>query len=234
MNSLLTRRSGTFTLQVLLSGRVQDALSGGAPKGGLVVRLIDPVTKDDYPLYGRVRSDGTFAFFGVPETAFPLIAHQSYHLQLEASAPNYQSKTLEIEVKQMADQPQPVTYSIPPQNIEPIQVYLFTDKNPQGLPQVDLSLKLERLPVRLHGRVVEAGKPMTGLANATLQLNTPSGSSTIKTDAQGNFKFPDPLPLVLSVDIKVSAPDFNNATLAYDLDYTQPVNSLLIELKKSS
>lgn len=233
MNSLLTKRSGTFTLQVLLSGHIQDALSGGAPKGRLVVRLIDPLTKDDYPLYGRVRSDGTFAFFGVPETAFPLISHQSYHLQLEASAPNYQSKTLEIEVKQMADQPQPVTYSIPLQNVEPMQVRLFTDKNPDGLPKAGILLGLDRTQVRLHGRVVDASKPTTGLVNTNLQLNTPSGLSTT-TDAQGNFKFPDPLPPVLSVDIKVSAPSFNNVTRTYDLDYTQPVNSLLIELKKPS
>ena len=66
-----TARSVTLAHQAIISGSVQDSLTGEAPRGALTVRLIDLDSGDDFPLAGKVLADGSFAFYSPPERALP-------------------------------------------------------------------------------------------------------------------------------------------------------------------
>jgi hypothetical protein len=221
-----TTRSATLTLQALVTGSVSDGLTGGVPRGALTVRLIDRDTEEDYPLAGRVLPDGTFAFYGAPETAFLGIAEQAYRLRLEASAPSYGPASFELDLGPAAGQPAPVTRAMPSGDA---RVRLFTGG---GLPRTEIRLTLDRNPVRLRGRVSVSDSPGEGVSGATVRLNPPAGPSAT-TDADGYFTFPAPLPVALTVEIEVSAADFENAQLRFEPDYTRLLNFLVVNLKRS-
>ena len=199
-------RSVTLPLQVLISGRVEDSLTPGeAPRSSLRVRLleIDSVTSEseDYPLRVNVGSDGTFAVFGVPETAFPRLDETTYHLRLEASAPNYEPATSDFDIDPIAGQPELGTRSVPLPGISDMAVKLFTS----GLPLTNIALSLQRKAVRLRGRVIELNDLSQGVENATVSVE---GSSSTVTGSDGKFEFPDPMPVQASIAITVSATDF--------------------------
>jgi hypothetical protein len=229
MSLPMTTRSGTLPVQALISGRVEDSLTSGAPRGALTVRLLDRDTGAEYPLAGRVLANGTFAFYGLPETAFPRLSVQTYHLRVEASAANYQADGVDLDLGPAAGQPALVTRPIPTPGIDDAQVQLFTGG---GLPRTDLALSLDRNAVRLKGQVLVSDDPTTGVANAQLTQNPPGGPSTT-ADADGNFEFPSPLPVVPSLTIQITAAGFEPSTITYEPDYTQPLNELTIPLKRS-
>ena len=225
-------RSATLSLQVLISGRVEDSLTPGeAPRSPLAVRLleIDPVTSksEDYPLKVKVCPDGTFAVFGVPETAFPKLDEKTYRLQLEASAPNYETTTSDvINIGPIAGQAELVARSIPLPEVPDTHVKLFT----RDLPRSNIPLSLQRKAVRLRGRVIELNDLSQGVDNATLSVT--DGPSAV-TDSDGKFEFSDPMPVKASISITVSATDFDNKIFEYELNYNQPINSLLISLTRT-
>ena len=253
-------RSATLPLQVLISGRAQDSLTPGeGPRSSLTVRLLelepptsesvdypygynneearaiggelldpeieptDRMVKGEFPLRVNVGSDGTFAIFGVPETAFPRIAEKTYHLRLEASAPNYEPETFDFDIGPIAGQPELVARSIPLPEVPDTHVKLFT----RDLPRSNIPLSLQRKAVRLRGRVIELNDLSQGVEKATVSVE--GGSSTV-TGRDGKFEFPDPMPVQASIAITVSATDFDNKTFEYELNYNQPINSLLISL----
>lgn len=224
-----TARSISLARQAIISGSVQDSLTGEAPRGILSVRLIDLDSGDDYPLAGKVLADGSFAFYAAPEKAFPRLAEQTYHLHVEANAPRYTSASFDFDVGPVAGQPAMVSVPVPTSGMDDIQVLLFTGG---GLPRTDLSLTLDREAVRLEGRVVVSTDPAAGVPNATVQQNPPGGDSTT-TDADGYFVFPNPLPVVLSLQLRASATDFEDSTLAFEPDYTRPTNQITVPLKPS-
>jgi hypothetical protein len=228
-------RSATLPLQVLISGRVQDSLAPGeAPRSPLTVRLlwIDPVTSEskDYSLKVKVCPDGTFAVFGIPETAFPKLDEKTYHLQLEASAPNYETVISDvIVIGPISGQPELVTRSVPFPGIPAIQVRLFTSND---LPLPDISLSLQRKAVRLRGRVIEQNDPSQGVGNATVSV---AGGPNTVTDLNGKFELPTPMPVQASITITASATatGFDKKTFDYELNYNQPINFLLINLTRT-
>ena len=229
MNLPPTTRSVTLALQSLISGRVEDGLTNGVPYGALTVRLIDLDTGQDYPLPGRVLPDGTFSFYGLPETAFPRLAEQTYHLRVEAGAPNYQPGTLDFDLGPVAGQPAPVARPVPIDGIPDINVPLFTAG---GLPHAGITLVLDRNAVRLRGQVHVSDDPTQFVAGASLELNPPS-ITTALAGGEGRFEFPDPLPVMESVTLQVMAPLFETANLTYEPDYSQPINDIQIGLKHS-
>lgn len=224
-----TTRSATLALQVLVSGTVQDSLTGAAPSAALQVRLVDRDIGDDYPLPSCVQPDGSFAFYGTPEKVFPGLAGRTYHLQVEASATYYQSGTFNFDVGPASGQPALVARPIPIASIADMQVRLFTGG---GVPRTGIALSLDRNQVRLRGQVRVSDDPTAGVAGAQLTLNPPAGPAAT-TDARGNFEFASPLPLSLVVTIEAKAAGFEDRTLQYEPDYTQPVNTLLVGLKRS-
>lgn len=223
-----TVRAATLDLQVVIAGRVRDGLTNGAPVGALTVELRDRDTGAPYPLRGRVLDDGSFAFYGRPETAFPLLAERTYRLQVVARAPRYQEATIALDLGPVAGQPAIVSQD-GPLGLRPMTRTRFTGG---GLPRAGLALTLGRVAVRLRGRVHVAGDPEAGVDAATVQVTTPPGPSGA-TDAAGRFLLPGPLPLAQSVRLTVSKAGFQTATLTLEPDYTVPVNAIQIGLARS-
>ncbi|MCA1994891.1 MAG: carboxypeptidase-like regulatory domain-containing protein [Coleofasciculus sp. S288] len=238
-------RSTTLPLQVLLSGRVEDSLKPGEPpRGALTIQLveIDAVTSEsrDVSLGKRIQADGTFAFFGLPETAFSRIAEQTYQMRLEVSVPNYQPGRFNFNLGAIPGQPERVNRVISLEGVPVTQVWLFTREGTPSagdppmvttLPLTNVLIQLQRNPVRLQGRVIDLNNPLQGIENATVAVT--DGANTT-TNHQGDFEFPEPMPLRESLQISVSAPNFDAKTLdRYELDYTQPINSVRISLRPS-
>jgi hypothetical protein len=224
-----TIRSITLARQAIISGRVLDGLTGVVPLGRITVRLLDRDTGDEFPLRGTVLADGHFAFHAAPEKAFPGLAERTYHLRVEASAPRYTLDGFDFDVGPVADQPAEVVVSVPTPGIQDLNVRLFTAG---GLPRTGISLTLDRDGVHLEGRVVVSSNPGVGVANATVQQNPPAGPSTT-TGSEGFFAFAAPLPIVLSLQLRISAASFENTMMTYELDYTRPTNQVTIPLKPS-
>lgn len=213
-------RSVILVRQVLVSGQVRDALTPErSPRGALRVRLLDRDSGAAYPLAGKVGSDGSYAFFGAPDTAFPLLASRPYRLRVEASAPGYVAASSDFDLAQTAGQPATVVYTPLYQPAAPTPVHLFTAALPR---RIDLTLS--RDAVRLRGRVVRADNPAAGVSGAQVA----AGAHTATTDAQGSFLLAGPLPVALSVPVTASAPGFASRVIDYEPDFTQPVNTLVI------
>lgn len=224
-----TVRSASFAQQAVVSGWVLDSLTGEAPRSPMAVRLIDRDSGKDYPLLGTTGPDGSFAFFASPETAFPRLAVQTYRLQVEAGAARYIPATFDFDAGPVAGQPAAVSIPVPTPGIANIEVRLF---NGGGLPQADISLSLDREPVRLAGRVVVSNDPTVGVDSATVQQNPPTGPSVV-AGPDGAFEFAGFLPVVLSLQLRISAAGFETSTLTFEPDYTRPTNQVTVLLKRS-
>lgn len=224
-----TARSITLACQAVVSGRVLDSLTGAAPRGILLVRLIDRDTGKAYSLLQTILSDGSFAFHAAPERVFPRLAVQTYHLRVEAGASSYTPDAFDFDVGPVAGQPATVSVPEPTPGIGALHVRLFTGG---GLPHTGINLSLDRQAVRLLGRVVVSTDPTAGVPGATIQQNPPGGDSTT-ADSGGFFAFSSPLPVVLSLQLRVSVTGFENTTMTYEPDYTRPTNQVTILLKPS-
>ncbi|NLS75693.1 MAG: hypothetical protein GXY76_00395 [Chloroflexi bacterium] len=224
-----TVRSVTLARQAVIWGRVTDSLTHAAPRGALRVRLLDRDTGEPYPLASAVLLDGSFAFHGPPERAFPRLAERAYHLRIEASGPRYAPAIADLDIGPAAGQPALVTAPPPTEGVGALRFRLFTGG---GLPIANLALALDRLAVRLEGRVVRSTDPAAGVAGATVQHTPPGGPSTA-TDLAGYFVFPDPLPVSLALPLEASKAGFDPATLAFAPDYDLAVNQVVIRLKPS-
>jgi hypothetical protein len=222
-----TVRSSTLATQALISGVVRDSLTGGPPRRPVDVQLIDRNTGDDFPLRKRVFDDGRFAFHGQPERAFPLLAQETYELRLLAGASSYGTATLDIDIGPVPDQPALISVPVEHAGIEDMQVRLFTG---DGLPRRELVLEIDRMPVDLMGRVHEASEHSEPVTGAMVSV----GEISAETDADGRFRLPDPLPVVQSVEVQVTADGFEPAVFDYEPDYTRTVNFLQIALVRES
>lgn len=218
-------RSAILVQQVLIYGSVRDGLTPDVgPRGALLVQLLDRDTGGDYPLKGKVLPDATYAFYGLPQTAFPLIASQTYHLRIEAAAPGYLASAIDFDLGPAANQPQVTSRPLALPQIPPMQVILFTAPNTLLPRRIDFML--DRSAVRLRGRVVQAANPAQGINNATIQ----AGAQTAATDAQGFYTFPLPLPVTLSLPITATANGFDPKTVTFEPDYTRAINELIFAL----
>ena len=220
-------RSSTQVAQALISGEVRDSLIGGPPRMPVDVRLIDRNTGDELPLRKRVFQDGRFAFYGQPERSFPLLAQETYELRVLASASNYSTASLDIDIGPESNQPALVSVSVAHEGVDDMQVRLFTGT---GLPQRELVLELERTPVELTGRIHEAHDHSEPVADALISVT----DILTESGVDGRFRLPDPLPAAQSVEVQVIADGFEPAVFDYEPDYTRLVNFLQIALVRES
>ena len=228
MTSRSTIRSATLVTQVLISGTVEDGLTGDVPAGALTVTLIDRNSGEQFPLNQKLQKDGRFAFFGAPETVFPLLANQDYPLKVEASADNYQTASFDFSVGPEAGQPEEVTRVMTAAGVEDTTVKVF---NGGGLPVSGIVLILARNQVVLTGKVHESGDPFKGIAGALVEVLT---SSQTVADGEGDFQMPQSLPLAESVEIAAEASGFESARITYEPDYSQPINYVTVALRPTS
>lgn len=224
-------RSRILSRQALIAGRVRDGRTGEAPGTAVAISLRDrDVAGRSHPLLATVTRDARFAFHGDPEVAFRGIASRPFRLQLEATAAGYRPATLDLDIGPAPGQPTAVEIPglLREDVIEPAPVAsLFTGG---GLPREGLDLVLEPEPVRLAGQVRNAAAPNQPVAGASVAI---VGGAAVSTDARGRFEFPDPLPLVTSVDLRVTATGFQEQVVDHELAYGAPVNRVSILLRPS-
>ena len=198
------------------------------------MRLIDRDSGKDYPLQSRVTPDGRFAFYGNPATAFPEFASREVHLRVEASTPFHQTDGQDIDLAQVTGDPPQPAEAVYPEPLPGLGEMRVLEFNASGLPFTTLHIELDRLPVRLAGRVVSSNDPLVGLPGASVQVDPAGGGPLETTDAGGRFEFPDPLlPVAVSVEIEVILAGYEDTSLTVDLDYTSPLNVILVVMKKN-
>jgi hypothetical protein len=224
-------RSLILSRQALISGQIRDGRTGEAPGTAVAIGLLDrDVPERRHGLVATVTRDARFAFHGDPETALRGIATQTFWLRLEATATGYRTATLNLEIGPAPGQPTRV--EIPGLEredvLEPAPVAaLFTGG---GLPREGLRLVLDPEPVRLSGRVLSAAAPDQPIGGALVEI---VGGGAATSDARGRFAFPDPLPLVATVDVRVTATGFQEHLFDHELAYGEPVNRISVSLRPS-
>ena len=224
-------RSLILSRQALISGQIRDGRTGEAPGTAVAISLVDrDLPERRHPLVATVTRDAHFAFHGDPDTALAGIALRQFRLRLEATAPGYRTAALDLEIGPAPGQPARV--AIPGLEREdvaqpPAVASLYTGG---GLPREGLELVLDPEPVRLAGRVQSAAAPNQTVAGATVAI---VGGPEVTSDARGRFAFPDPLPLVAAVDLRVTAAGFQEQVLDHELAYGQPVNRISVFLRPS-
>lgn len=221
----MSPRSSTITLQSLVSGRVRDGLLGGAPRAPVTVSLIDRDSGEEQPLRRRVVEDGTFTFYGTPEREFPLVQTAKYRLRVEASAERYASDSFDFEVGPAPGQPALATRDVPLDGPAPVRLFTLAQ-----FPRRDIVLTLDPDAVRLRGRVVVSDDPATGVGGATVGI---PGGPTTTADGQGRFEFPNPLPVAGSIDLEVTASNFDTTQIEFEPNFREPTNSVVVPLKRS-
>ncbi|QDG52253.1 hypothetical protein FIV42_16355 [Persicimonas caeni] len=215
-------RSTTLVSQALISGRVVDAIDAGAPRSEVDVRLVDRDSGESYPLDVNVRSDGVFAFFGDPVSAFEDIG-RAYRLRLEASADGYLDGAVDLsDFSIPSDQPAQADFASSFDAVADATYRRFSDT----LPIEGQLIELEREPVRLSLLVLDAADN-SALAGASVTLD----GVTQQTDAGGEVVF-DPLPSQKTVTIDVSATGYDDARIEHLIDYEAAENRRRIALRQ--
>lgn len=133
--------------QMLVSGLVRDELTGEAPTGAITISLQPTnVAATDVVMQTlvsiKVVSGGLFCLAGQPERVFPHLSTTDYTLGLQVQVPGYKVETLTVSIDKNSTFPLPT------------------------LPPVDL----QRLPIRIQGRVVGMTTPPSPLAGARVDF----------------------------------------------------------------
>jgi hypothetical protein len=163
---ILRSVDAVLTRQALITGRVEDGLSGRPPLQPPVVGLYrqDAAGRlgPAFPLSARVLADGQFVFSGDPARAFPDLADDEVlDLRLVVRCTGYQEQAIAI-------------------SISPDLLAIVTDTRFIGgqlvtierfnAPLIEQVVQVSPLPVHLAGRVVEAEDPTAPIAGAQVRL----------------------------------------------------------------
>jgi hypothetical protein len=204
--------------QVLISGTVTDELTGLPPIGELTVSVVSVGTAgaaDDViktRLVPKMVGSGLFCFAGEAKRLFPQLAAQGVSVVFSVGVAGYK--------------PYVYTLAIAPGSSFP-------------LPPLDI--RLERVPVRIQGYVVEAmptvNKP---IAQARVRCTLTSSSGTISTldtlsDDSGYYRL-DGVGGAMSVLIEVQAPKgtgLRGEPVKWSIEYGQPINNVDFRLLPS-
>jgi hypothetical protein len=126
------------TYQVLIGGVVTDELTGEAPAGALTVSLGQKDAAIKSLVFINTLGGGLFCLAGEVGRVFPHLGTTAYSLELQMSVPGYKDASLSVAV------PQNSTFPL--------------------LPYV--TVKMQRLPVRIQGRVVGLNVNVTAIHDA--------------------------------------------------------------------
>lgn len=201
----------TVTLQALVSGRITDALTGGAPRSLPAVGFVHD--GDARPVEGaavRVRADGLYAVFGDP---LRLPSGQALALRLNVSAEGYTTTSLGVALS-AADTA--LVLRVFPLRGEDTAAPVL------AAPARDADLALSPLPVFLGGRVSRA-EDGTALAGAEIRIIAPAAVGPVASDADGFFTL-GPAPVAETVTLRIAAAGRDPLTAEVRLDFRNPVN----------
>jgi hypothetical protein len=237
MSPTQLHRSSTHATQLMITGRVIDDHTQGAPANPVTLSLQGlngDWSAEALRLALKQLPDGAFAYYGDPLSAFP-DKGQIYQLRLSARAAGYAEKTEDFTIGPLGDQPEAVTFTPHMTESGPITARLFRGG---GLPRRGILIQVTRDPVSLQGVVANAAEPSERLAGASVKvkqaykledgsLSTISGLSAT-TGAGGDFSLA--LPVVLAVVMEVEAQNFSVQAFTHTIDYSQPVNKVQLAL----
>lgn len=214
--------------QALITGRIVDALTGGAllsqPALTLYYQTPPAAPTRPYPLAARLYPDGLFVFAGNPQTAFPRLSPgDTLGLRLTAGAPGYETQEIDFSLTDIDLALQPVTRTIGGQQVV---IYML------DAPVSTQEFTLLPLPLYLSGRVVEADNPDTPIANARVRVTAPENRGPAFTNANGFYTLPD-MPLAQEITVRARRFGFDDLEKTIQLDYRQPVNQLDFALNNS-
>ena len=207
-----------LTQQVIVSGRITDAMTGGAPRGRAAVVLLRADGRALADVVARVGADGLYAVHADPSRALP---PQAMSLRVAVTAPGYQpaQAPVDLTAADLARVTRPLTLP------DPAEVAVIA-----GLP-VSRDIALEPLPVALSGRITEAEDRSRPIPGATITLTAPLPMPPVASDAEGWFTL-SPLPVAPRVTLSITAPGHDPASVEHIVDFRNPINqgSFTLEL----
>lgn len=192
--------------QIVLAGRITDAVTGGRPRARTEIALDGP-----RGLLVRSAEDGTFSVSAQPEIAMPVAGDR---ITLDLRAAGYQDAAAQVVLtaNDLARTALPVSLGG-----EAAQLPRF-----RNLPLARTIGLLPR-PVALKGRVSDADDPAQALAGATVRVTAPVPSAPVQTDALGFFSLPA-LPVAAEITLRIAAAGHVAADITYRPDFSQPIN----------
>ena len=210
-----------LTRQALITGRITDALTGGAPRTPPVVAVVrdaDGRTLEDVVI--RSLAGGQYIVHGVP-SALPTAVGIVLRVEVTAQgyAPTQQSVTFAA-----AD----LTRVARDISIKGETTRTFVIAAPARGRDVALS----PLPVTLVGRVGRAEDPTVPISGAQVRITGPASVGPVATDADGFFTL-GPAPVVQSVILSITAPGREPLAPVLRLDHGSSVNQAAFALEPS-
>lgn len=192
--------------QIVLSGRISDAFSGGRPRDLPQIEIAGP-----RGLLLQVKADGAYSVSAQPDIAMPVAGDR---IALNLRAAGYQETTVEVLLTPADLDRTEVAVDI---GAEVTQLAHF-----RNLP-VERDIALMPRAVALKGRVNDADDPDLALGGATVRIAAPLPAAPVQTDALGFFSL-SALPVAPEVTLRIEAAGFVAADILYRPDFNQPIN----------
>lgn len=210
--------------QALISGRVQNALTGAGIRPQLLqlsLRATPDAPLAALPAKIQFSGNGYFSLVGVASALFPqqLPAASSAELNYQVSAEGYSPLQGSVLLSQnsitaVAANEQLAGYELSVSRI--------------SAPAVHLQLSLVPLPVGLTGVVIEDNDLAAPLSGVSLQIIAPEVLPAVLSDELGRFRI-NALPLAAAVTLEISWGDAVS-TINHVVDYTTLFNPRIISL----
>lgn len=206
--------SAAGTVQVLLGGRVSNAVTGRGVDSPALTLSFDPDGSGSFvalPARLARRADGWFAWYLAPEH-MPGASGPDAALRIEASAAGHSAAlaTLAIDPAELTLLSETRTLGGRPVTLTRIQGAPFR-----------LDVALDPLPVALEGHVHAAGDPEQPADGAIVEIVAPPGATTA-TDAAGDFRLAA-LPVAEEITLRITHGG-DTADRIFRPDFSQRIN----------
>ena len=208
-----------ITRQVVVTGRVTDAITSGAPRGLLAVAALDDSDGEPFPgLAVRILPDGHYAVHGNPAVMLP---ETPATLRIEASVAGYDDETATVSftAAQLTRIDRPLD----------VGGVVDTARVIDDLPR-EAHIALQPRPVSIRGRVSEAEDPGTPIAGASISITAPVALGPVASDADGFFTI-GPAPVAQTVTLLADAAGRQSLSTDIVLDFASPTNRVSLPLE---
>lgn len=210
-----------LTHQVLISGRITDALTGGAPRTPPEVTVVRGA--DDRAVAGvavRSHPGGRYAVHGVPP-ALPPAADVVLRIEVAAQGYSPAQRSVAFTAADLARVDRDITVAG-----ETTRTFVV------AAPARDQDVALTPLPVTLVGRVGRAEDPAVAIPGAQVRITAPAPRGPVVTSTDGFFTL-GPAPVAAIITLSITAPDRAPLAPELRLDHGSPVNQAAFALEPS-
>ncbi|MCX7288207.1 MAG: hypothetical protein NTW20_11815 [Rhodobacterales bacterium] len=192
--------------QIIVSGRISDALSGGRPVGVPQITVSGP-----RGLLLRVTGEGVYAVSAQPDIAMPVAGDR---ISLLLRTDGYQETSVQVQLTPADLERTPLAVDL---GGEAAELSHFAN--------LPIAQDIALLPrsVALKGRVGNADDPAGALGGTSVRVTAPVPAGPVQTDALGFFSLPA-LPVAAEITLRIEAAGFDAADILYRPDFSQPIN----------